>query len=284
MNITVIQKIAHLSKYYKELFERSSVSFTKEPNHQKIADDSWLSLISFLDRVYFQGRNDTLSGRYERAMIKALECFFGHQGFDKIRQLEQDGFLYWRYYGYEHKDGTPKRQYSRELYNAIQGSYEFVHEGKNFTYETGKTRDKAMVLDILHFIASLEDLNILRYTIEQIKAHNLSKIDKELRKIHQVGEKTCSMFLRDTVSFYNLDKYLSRTDFELLQPVDTWVHQMAQKIHLIDDTMNIDELKKKRYIITNAAFNAKVSPIDFNQGLWYLPTHAVDLIIEEYER
>ena len=87
------------------------------------------------------------------------------------------------------------------------------------------------------------------------------------------------------MSFYDLEKCLVKpSDYDLLQPVDTWVHQMAQKLEIIDEKMSLQELEKKRNLITEAALNAGVSPIEFNQGLWYLPTHAVDLLLEVYRK
>lgn len=110
----------------------------------------------------------------------------------------------------------------------------------------------------------------------------MGELDTELRKIRQVGYKTCSLHLRDTVSFFQLENYLSQPDFDLLQPIDTWVYQMAIKLGIIDAKMTLEKLAAKRHIITEAAKTAGVSPIEFNQGLWYLPTHAVDLLLKEY--
>jgi len=287
-----IKKITELAHNYRTLFEKSSVSFQRKPNHIEIANDWWLSLISFFDRVFFQGRNDILSGRYERATIKALETFFGDTGAEKIKQLENYGYLDWKNYGYYYKKSNTRRvhatpcesHYSKALHDCLQNSYKIIHEGKQMIHETGKTRDNAMVISTLQFVVKLKDLNILRYSINKIKAYELPKLDEELRKIYQVGEKTSSLFLRDTVFFYDLKKYLDNEDYEILQPVDTWVYQMAQKLNIIDKDMKIDELKEKRYILTQAAFEADVSPIEFNQGLWYLATHAIDLLISEYER
>ena len=275
--------IADLSSPYKKMFEETSVSFSRKPDHMEIKKDWYLSLINFLDRVFYQGRSDTVSGQFERATVKALDEFFMNPVNSDLRSLKGKGLLDWRKYGYN-TTGQVEGKYCVELYNCLSKKYRVVNEERKVNTGTGKQRDRAMVVDTLRFISVLPDYNILEYSIGMIKDKKLRELDRELRKIRQIGEKTCSLFLRDTISFYGLDNYLEPRDYDILQPIDTWVHQMAKKLELIPKEMSLAKLQKKRSIITNAALDAGVSPIAFNQGLWYLPTHAVDLLFEQYKK
>lgn len=280
----LIKKIAALSGPYKLMFENTSLSYKEVRSHEKIRDDWMLSLINFFDRVFYQGRRDTVSGQFEKATVMALKDFFKTPQNNELMSFNKKGLLNWKNYGYNVK-GPIEGAYSVELYNCLRKKYDFVHNGKIITSGTGKQRDRAMVVDSLRYLSALPDYNILHYAIDKIKLKKLAELEKELRCIRQIGKKTCSLYLRDTVSFYNLEKCLVKpSDYDLLQPVDTWVHQMAQKLDIIDEKMSLQELEKNRNLITEAALNAGVSPIKFNQGLWYLPTHAVDLLLDAYRK
>lgn len=284
MDLKLIQKISALSESYKEMVLETAPAFEGENNLKKVLNDWYLSLIFFFDRVYYQGRRDAVSGQFELATIRALDLFFQDPTSSNLRELGKNGFLEWKNYGFL-KDAKPvEGKYSKHLYNYLTKTYDFIHEEKEITSHTGKQRDRAMVVDTLKFISTIPDYNILHYSIKQIKEGKIKELDHDLREIRQVGQKTCSLFLRDTVSFYNLESYLSTSDFDVVQPVDTWVHQMAKKLGIIDQDMKLSELVQKRHLIPMAAIKAKVSPIDFNQGLWYLPTHAVDLLLVEYKK
>lgn len=284
MKSSIIKKIAALSGPYKKMFENTSLSYKKIGSHEKIREDWYVSLINFFDRVFYQGRRDVVSGQFEKATVMALNEFFKTPQNNDLMNLNKNCLLNWENYGYNRK-GPIKGAYSVELHKYLKKEYDFVHNEKKITSGTGKQRDRAMVVDSLRYISELPDYNILQYSIGKIKQKKLVELEEELRCIRQIGKKTCSLYLRDTVSFYHLEKYLVKSsDYDLLQPVDTWVHQMAQKLEIIDKKMSLQELEKKRNLITEAALNAAVSPIDFNQGLWYLPTHAVDLLLDAYQK
>jgi len=284
LNVKIIQKIASLSSFYKKRVFDTAPAFLEERDLKKIKDEWWLSLIYFFDRVFYQGRNDTVSGQFEKATINALKLYFNNPESENLEKLKQKDLLEWVNYGFQKGKSPVEGLYSKPLHECLTKTYDFSHEGKDVTSSTGKQRDRAMVIDTLKFISELPDYNILSYSIKEIKKGKLMELDSDLRNIRQVGLKTCSLYLRDTVSFYSLEKYLSRPDYDVLQPIDTWVHQMAIKLDIIKPKMKLEELASKRCIITNAACNAGVSPIDFNQGLWYLPTHAVDLLLKEYNK
>ena len=282
MKVDLIKKISELSDSYKEMVFNAALVFQREKDLDKVLTDWYLSLIFFFDRVFYQGRTDIVSGRFELATIQALDNYFQDRPSDHLGKLAKDGLLNWENYGFR-KDLEPlEDKHSTRLHSLLVQKYDIIHEGKKVNSITGKQRDRAMVIDTLKFISTIKDYNILDYSIKEIKKGKIKKLDKDLRSIRQVGKKTCSLFLRDTVSFYELDESLSDSDYDVLQPVDTWVFQMAKKLGMIDKEMKLSELEKNRSLITEAANAAGVSPLSFNQGLWYLPTHAVDLLLDAY--
>jgi len=72
---------------------------------------------------------------------------------------------------------------------------------------------------------------------------------------------------------------MKKEDLVCLQPVDTWVRQVAYEAGMIK---NLDEPDKKvRINIVEACLKSDVSTIRFNQGAWYLGYHSFELLINK---
>lgn len=162
LNLKLIKRIASLAQNYQRMVLNSAPAFLEEKNLDKIKDDWWLSLIYFFDRVFYQGRNDSVSGQFEKATILALRNYFDHPESTSLIDLQRKGLLEWDNYGYQ-KGKTPVNGlYSELLYGFLNGQYSFTHENKYVKTGTGKQRDREMVIDTLKFVSGLPDQNILK--------------------------------------------------------------------------------------------------------------------------
>ena len=255
--------------------EEETLSFIEEKDKSKILNDWWLSLIFFFDRVFYQGRSDELSGRFERAAIKALTELLGEttqQKLDKLLSLKERECLDYKKYQ-ECKD--LKEKLLTKKYPISQP------DGKLKDTSTGKERDREMIVSTLKFIAQdlkENDYSILKHSIQKIEKHKMQELHNELTKIRQIGDKTASFFLRDVVAVFNLTKELEESDYVFLQPVDTWVRQISKKLKLVPDNGCSDERLKE--IIVKTCLDNGSSPIKFNQGIWYLGARSLDVIFK----
>ena len=119
-------------------------------------------------------------------------------------------------------------------------------------------------------------LILVNYQLNQIQNNKVPDLFKSLDKIRSVGVKTASLYIRDTVAFYGLETPTFVYD-KYSQPIDTWVRQVCKKLNIV--ARNDNELVEK---IVQACKAAGVSPIKFNQGLWYLGSHSLELIFQGF--
>ena len=138
-----------------------------------------------------------------------------------------------------------------------------------------------MVIDSLRLVSQLKRYNhsLIKYTIDNVTNENLSHIYDKVTGIRYVGPKTGSLFIRDAVVIYQLEDYLEDNDYQYVQPVDTWVRQMCEHFGWIEENTKTENVVK---IMTQECKKADVSPLRFNQGLWYLGSHALDLLLEGF--
>lgn len=149
--------------------------------------------------------------------------------------------------------------------------------------KVGRGRDIDMVIDTLEFISRLPDKNIARYSVEMIKNNKLDKLWYGLQKskskegIRSVGKKIASLYLRDLVVILRLEQEVSYSHQIFLQPVDTWVKQIANKIG-IEETEN--EMKLRRTVVERCE-EIRQSAIRFNEGAWYIGSHSLEILLAE---
>ena len=65
-----------------------------------------------------------------------------------------------------------------------------------------------------------------------------------------------------------------------MQPIDTWVEQIALRLGLIQQGDEAGAVAEK---IVSACRAAGVQPADFNAGAWYLGTHSLDIALASLE-
>jgi hypothetical protein len=105
------------------------------------------------------------------------------------------------------------------------------------------------------------------------------KKSKEDSGIISIGPKVASLYLRDLVTMLSLQHKVSSKDQVFLQPVDTWVSQITKKIG-IEETTD-EEIRMK---IIERCKLANESAIKFNEGVWYLGTHSLTILLEMLQR
>lgn len=92
----------------------------------------------------------------------------------------------------------------------------------------------------------------------------------ELLSITGIGPKIAAFVCRDLVWFFECEDRLSPVEQVLLQPIDTWVRQIAWRLwpeFKSLDTKAPDMLLALRLV--EAAQQAKCSGIELNQGMWW---------------
>lgn len=261
--------IESLYEPFLKQFEKDALSYQYarlryDGTREDIVNDWWLSLISFYDRIFYQGRRDALSSKFKLATVKALEEFLGEDKESNLKELSSQGLLEWKNYGYT-KGREPTEPYFHELRDALDSK------------RTGKGRDKEMVIDTLKFIAELDGFNVLRHTIKRVSSVEIQQHYRELTKIRQIAQKTSKLWLRDIIVIYELEDHLEQDDIELLIPVDTWVKQVALKMGIIDDAIQPEKISKEIVKICNAN---DICPIRFGAGLWIIGSHSLELLLE----
>lgn len=222
---------------------------------KKLIDDWWEAFKLFLNRICMQGRRDSISKKvYERAV-------------DVLAQL---------------KDESNVRKASQNDWKDIQSQL----SGKIGKGKVGKGRDIEMIISALQFVDRLTEYgrNIVAFSVAEIKAGKICQHYFGLQKsssgrgILQVGPKVAAFYLRDVVTIFNLENHVSPEAVFTLQPIDTWVRQIAEELNFIDKSMSPKDAQK---IITIKCREKNISAIAFNQGAWYTGFNSLPLLIEQ---
>jgi hypothetical protein len=120
-------------------------------------------------------------------------------------------------------------------------------------------------------------VRLLAYSCAEIMAGRLKQHYASLLSIRQVGEKVASFYLRDLVSVYGLSEFIDDASASCLQPVDVWVRRIARKAEIAGPS---DSDLAIRGGISKTCRDEGVSPIDFNQGAWYMGYNSFGLLLE----
>lgn len=117
-----------------------------------------------------------------------------------------------------------------------------------------------------------DNFNIVARAERLARARALSTIHRELDDLPWVGDKLACFFLRDVVDVYGVS--VTREDEAFVQPIDTWVFQLAEMIGLAVTWRTVKQT------IIDECLAAGVSPRQFNQGAWYIGTHSLNVLLE----
>ena len=256
-------------------------SYKVAKNDEEIKQNWWFALINFFDRVFYRGRRDSLSGKFEQSTIQVLEKYLGknnEQRLKKLLKLRDNGSLDFKKYGFNPKNDVLSG-HDPILLTEMDDYTTTNRNGRKRKNKICTWMDKEMVVDTLSTISNLDsfDYNIVKYTISEIENKEIKRLYKKLTDIRYVGPKTAPLFIRDTVLIHHLEEYLRDEDYIFVQPIDTWVWQISEAIGL--SAKNHEDLKK---VIVDWCLANGVNPIKFNQGLWYLGTHSLELILNGF--
>jgi len=243
---------------FGERFEREYLSKAylehKNINIERLRDDWWEALKLFLTRAFYQGRRDEVSERVEKEILGVLRRYF-----DDLSER-----------------GNNFKTLKASNWNFLKR----ILKGKIGRGKIGRGRDIDMTIDALEFISRLPEKNIVCYSIEMIEKGKLKELWCNLQKsksrhgIRSVGPKTASLYLRDLVIVLGLQQKISYNDLVFLQPVDTWVMQIAKKIGIKEK----EDENVRREIIKIC--QERESAIRFNEGAWYIGTHSLEILLE----
>ena len=252
----IMSKIAHFGERFEREYLCKEYLSCKNVDVEQLEENWWEALKFFVTRLFYQGRRDDLSIRVERKAFEVLGKYFNDP-------LER-----------EENFQTLEASSWNQLKVALQA---VIGKGK-----VGRGRDIDMVIDTFEFISRLPDKNIVRYSVEMIRNNKLAELWSGLQKskskdgIRSVGKKIASLYLRDLVTILSLEQEVSNDQQIFLQPIDTWVKQIANKIG-IEETK--DDMKLRKMVIERCR-RVNQSAIKFNEGVWYIGSHSLDILLE----
>lgn len=142
-------------------------------------------------------------------------------------------------------------------------------------------RDRQMVVQILEFIEEIPDDDVIGYVQRKVANEELEDAHERLTDIYNIGSKKATLFLRDAVTLLDHDECVACDDYKYLFPVDTWVRGVVDELGIVDtDAVEWDQNSSE---IINELPDC-VSPIEFNQGAWYVGANAFDVLMENLSR
>jgi len=249
--IKVLTAIEALGKrYIREILAE------KDYDKQILRADWYFAFKFFIRFLYFQGRNDSLSERYFLKMEACLDQFFQPDPTEKLKAL-------WR------NDHLP---HATEWWKDFQVEHSPLWQ--KFDNSMGKRRDREMVFDVLRYVYQLENHNVVNKSISEIKAGRIEKLRNELMYLRGVGPKTSAFYLRDLVFLFEFQ--LTNAEAREIQPVDTWVIQVVNKI--CGDSKDLNQISPEDWLVQvgGNAFNSAL----LNAGAWYLGKFSFELVIK----
>jgi len=262
----ILENISKIGTFYQKEFLKEKIN--KRDNLKK---DFWEADIEFIRNLFYRGRRDELSFRYEKTGLYLLDNYFGKNDkerkrnfatFNKIKNDIEES-LHTKintddpYYDFDNFRKEYQQQFSKKLKHRID------------LHLTNK-EDIKMIISALEFISKeckTTNYNIYVYALDNIKNHKTMKLYEKLKTIHQVGQKLASFFIRDLIIVYELKKYLTDEDFKAVFPIDTWVRQVAIKIEICNENDN-DKIIIEKLVETFKKH--KINELLFNAGAWYL--------------
>jgi hypothetical protein len=236
----LILNIANLSeKYHQEYLPKRSTD--------KLLNDWYYAFKFFLNHTLLQGRSERVSEKVVEAVLEVSE----HN-----RNMIEEGF----------KSGNWK--------DLMVKLFEKIGKGK-----VGKRADVKHVIDSFEFLREkISDRNVVKYTVDEVKARGVLQVYEELDRIRQVGDKVACFYLRDVVSLFELEACVPKEHRRLLLPIDTWVKKFAKE-YLVEGAKDPkdDEIKQK---ILKVCDDYGVSPAKLDQGIWYAGFKSYNVLIE----
>jgi hypothetical protein len=233
------RKIKSIENYGRRYVSEYIDQDRKQQSH--ITSNPLSSLTFFYSKAFFRGRNDALSVVFMNRTLEVL------QEYRSIHDID--------------------------LANL---------ENKLALQHVNNPNDRRMVLESIRFIRdNLKDYdyNIFGWSVDAIRTDRSAEAYNELTSIYEIGDKLATLYLRDVTLVSNLEPTIQPESYIYLQPIDTWVKQVADAIDITDTTDR--KLHKVKEKIIACCLEARVSPLLFNAGAWMIGANAFRLLIEQ---
>lgn len=224
-----------------EFYGKTYIKKFVNENKNIVLNDWYEGLMFFFGKTFYRGRKDEISTIFLERTKKALT------------------------------DYDLKRNIHRFNHRLLEKKFD--------QFEVNNHKDRRMVQESVDFIRKIKSFNLTTYVIDNIKRKNVKNCFKELDSIYCIGHKLASLYLRDIVFLYGLEKYIQKDEFKYFQPVDTWVRQIAVKLEIVDEDENNLDIARDKIIEKTLKFH--VSPLLFNAGAWLVGTRSVELLLGE---
>lgn len=245
--------IERISKFHKSYEKKYLIKVIKNKDH--FLTKPIEGLLYVLSYSFYQGRRDELSKKFMERAIKVVEDF-----------LSKNSIIY------ENHERVIEKN---ELILKYKELYELLKSGS-----VNKKGDRLMVISLVNLTSSNEEKNILRYLIDLIMSGKIESAYNTLDSIWSIGRKIASLILRDIVYIYELESSLCKEDYQFLQPIDTWVHKLSQRLGLVaSDKIYNNEGKD----ISEKCLELGINPIHYNQGAWYIGSQSLKIVLKSID-
>ena len=271
----MLKQMEHFGDLYRSDFLKLDkpdiLSFN---NLERLSNSWWYALLSFFGVSFLQGRRDELSNKFIKCAKEALNLYFFGDEIAKKWKLK-----------------VLCKTVSPEVFLKVKNDCSQTEEMDDFSRmlcekNVNRERDRKMVLHTLCFVNNLSeyDNNIVSYSKTMISEGKLEDLYRELQKIHSVGPKIASLWIRDLVTIFGLEEFLGSTAkfWEYMFPVDTWVEQFYRFFKEIkeDSPENSINIQKLVADMVDQCKQEALNPSKVNQGIWYSSKHPWIVISE----
>lgn len=155
----------------------------------------------------------------------------------------------------------------------LWGIYQSIARNEYKLYDENKSKikvnEKNNPLNKNNGIVLIGDLivkNLASQSRIALKNNKTIEIYESISKVRGIREKITSFYLRDIACLSDINENNLKDNY-LLQPIDTWVEQGLEILN--KRKVKFNNLNDKQKFIVDICNNNNISPISFNQGLWY---------------
>lgn len=255
--ITRIRIIAEFGEVYQQRYLYNKMG---RKDLQNLLKNDWYEALKFFFGMSFMGgRREELSLRFLNNAIKVLD------NFDLKTKVENNQLT---------------ENWQEDLSNKLKEGVPKEKDKKGVP----KEKDRKMVVFTIKFILDINkkyNYNLINYSLEKIENSQINELYNQLDNITNVGDKKISLFLRDLICIFDLESKIPLDKQIYFQPIDIWVKKIVVKLGIVQESERV--LKNIKQIIIQKCNEAKISPIEFNQGAWYIGIHAFDILVENLD-
>ena len=235
--MNIYKLIDKLSSVYRQVF-------LKDFDFKNQSVNNYLALKVFLNNYAYERQG--VAPAYHLIATETIERYYLGNEIKSLNEL--DALKLWGLY-----QSIARNEY--KLYDENKSKIK-VNEKNN-----PLNKDKGIVL-----IGDLIVKNLAAESHNALQNNKTSKIYERISKVRGIREKITSFYLRDIACLSNINEN-TITDNYLLQPIDTWIEQSVEIIN--KGKIEFKNIIDKQKFIVRICKKNDISPISFNQGLWF---------------